>query len=127
MTESPRDRQAASEAKSRAQLQALRLHEIATEAGERACAESKQDARNEPYLDAAERQYQDLTGTDKAFKESAGTCACPRCGHRFDPDPMDFKEVGPIPCRQDGDGPRDRVIECPGCGATIDEFALEEI
>lgn len=77
-------------------------------------------------LDGAERQYQDLTGTDKAFKKSTGTCACPRCGHCFEPDPMDFEEVGPLPSQQDGDGPRDRVIECPGCGAVVGEFDLED-
>lgn len=66
------------------------------------------------------------TKANPETEEETGTHRCPRCGHRFEPDPLDFIRVGPEPRRLDGDGPQDRVIECPGCGKTIGEFDLEE-
>lgn len=61
------------------------------------------------------------------YDEVTATVRCPKCGHGFEPAPSDFYEVGPLPRRQDGDGPRDKMINCPGCSRQIHESDLEEL
>lgn len=123
MTEDPGSHQAALEAESRARLQALRLHEIATEAGERACEESRADA--DGHL--ADAHAMSEWAREQDAENETGTHRCPKCTYRFTPDLMDFYEVGPLSRRSQGDGPRDREIECPGCGKPIGEFDLIEL
>lgn len=100
MTKHERIALKAEEAASTARLIAMGLDRVAAQAGHRACQESLED--------------------------SEGTCRCPRCEHRFTPDPTDFYEVGPLSRRSQGDGPRDRCIDCPGCGRKLGEFDLED-
>ena len=97
---------AALEAVSRARLLRQGLERLAGYAGYRACQAVQEDVAEE---------------------SETGTHRCPRCGYRWEPDPLDFYGVGPLSRRRLGDGPRDAAIDCPACGRQIGEFDLEEL
>lgn len=105
------------EAFSRARLHQQGLDRLAGAAGYAACQASVEDASS---------TRQDVV-EDADDEVECGTHRCPRCGYRWEPDPLEWHGVGPLSRRSLSDGPQDQAIPCPACGRWIDEDQLEEL